>query len=446
MPEITEKVLKEKIRVEETSEINLMDYLKVLWRWKFLIIGGTILGMVIAAVLSGPSKQPIVYKAGVLLLIADPKPGRTIEGDKLPTMNTYITMIKSRSVAAKAVEKFGLDQPPYQVTPEGLMGMIVAEPVTGTNLLRLVITHTDPEKARDLANAVANAAVEVNRALNEEETIRFRDALKAQLGEIGPVLDKAEQELMAFKEVAEIEKLKKEVEFLLEERKAIYLGVASDTSGTRHGLLSIDRAIEEKNAIADFLAKKLGSEKKVLELSRFGPGTITTTQNKDAIEEEAQREDALIVKEKYEQINSLYDKLEPKLVDTLSDLEGLKVKKEGLIKSLEINEERLADVQKELAQKELKLQSLTRTYELAKGIHTTLAQRFEEARTLIAAKTQELKVVDPAVKPKVPVKQEKNMSPFFGGAIGFFVSLVLLVFLLEFTSPVIKSKRPSIDS
>ena len=42
------------------DEINLIDYLRVLWKWKWLIIAGTLICAVAAAVIS--SQMPKIYR------------------------------------------------------------------------------------------------------------------------------------------------------------------------------------------------------------------------------------------------------------------------------------------------------------------------------------------------------------------------------------------------
>ncbi|MCK4467009.1 MAG: hypothetical protein KAU60_01515, partial [Desulfobacterales bacterium] len=47
------------------DEINLIDYLKVLWKWKWLIIAGTLICAVVAAVIS--SQMPKIYEISTVI-------------------------------------------------------------------------------------------------------------------------------------------------------------------------------------------------------------------------------------------------------------------------------------------------------------------------------------------------------------------------------------------
>jgi uncharacterized protein involved in exopolysaccharide biosynthesis len=441
MAEVSEKFIV-KTDIEEADETGLIDYLKVLWKWKRLIIGGTLLCMIVAAVVS--LMMPKVYRATALLLVVNPKIGGN-EGVRLPPIETYIGIIKSQTIAKGVLEKFSLDKPPHNLTFENLInGMVSVTPIKGTNLIRIEVEYTDPEKARNIANAMAISAVELNKALNEDETIKSRDFLKTQLDEASQALAEAEQELLAFKETAGIAKLRKDIEILLEEKRRIEIGIGEgEKERADPGLLGIDRAIEEKNAVVEVLARRLENEKKILELSR----SITD----DAMMQEVIKETSnlpisalLGIQVKNEQVNPLHQALEPILVEARSNLEGLKAKKAILVADLGGVEKQLADLQKELAQKEMKLENLVRTYELNKEIYKSLKQRFDEARIQVASKTQELKVVDSAIIPENPIKPNKKMNVLTTGAVAL-LGLIILAFLLEYISSYYKVK-PSLQA
>jgi uncharacterized protein involved in exopolysaccharide biosynthesis len=388
--------------------------------------------------------MPKVYRATALLLITDPKISGN-GGVRLPSIETYVGIIKSQTVAKEVLKKFSLDKPPHNLTFEDLIdGMISATPIKGTNLIRIEVEYTDPEKARDIANMVAVSAVELNKALNEDEAVKSRDFLKTQLDEASQALAKAEQELLAFKETAGIAKLRKDIEILLEEKRRIEIGIGEgEKERADPGLLGIDRAIEEKNAVVEVLARRLENEKKILELSR----SITD----DAMMQEIIKETSnlpisalLGIQVKNEQVNPLHQALEPILVEARSNLEGLKAKKAILVADLGGVEKQLADLQKELAQKEMKLENLTRTYELNKEIYKSLKQRFDEARIQVASKTQELKLVDSAIIPGNPIKPNKKMNVLTTGAVAL-LGLIILAFLLEYISGYYKVK-PSLQA
>jgi len=414
MGEVREKLSKEEIRGKEANEIDLVDLLKVLWTWKSLIIGGTVLCMVIAAAvnLGTRLRAPRLYRATTVLSVADPN-------------KNYTEFIKNQTVAARAIEKLGLDKPPDALTPENLIEVVSVEPVPKTQRIGIHVDYGDPEKARDIANTVAILAAELNRDLHEKAAADGVAYNQARLDEANLRLAKAEQDLLAAKVALETARLKKEI--LAEEKKRIELE-----------LLEMDRTLEEKNTVIEALNKRLENETKTLGLSQSSSGN---SMMKDAPGLSNPALSGVQVKDA--SVNSLYQKLELKRVEAILHLEGLKARKAALARDLDINEKRLADLQKEWAQNELKLGNLTKEYHLAEENYKPLKQRFEEGLAYAASDKQELKVVEPAVAPQRPIKPNEKINVFVAGAVGFFASLVMLVFLFEYVSPFVKRSRPS---
>lgn len=421
MAEVNEKYIKKEPSIEEINEINLMDYLKVLWKWKRLMIGGTILSIVIAVVtnfvLSRTTSK--MYQATTLLSVPDPS-------------KNYTEIIKNQIVINKVIAKLELNKPPDQLTPERLIKLITVEPIQGTNQVSTIVTYTNPEKARDIANAVVTSVVELNEDVNEKETmeaIKNRDSIRNRMNEIDFQMFQVKQEQILAQDIAETVRQKKEI--LLQERRKI-----------EFELLEIDRTIEEKNAVINALAKKLGEEKKIILLSQ---SLINDSVLQDVIKEASNLPTSILsgLQIKDEQINPLYLTMEPKLIEALSNLEGLKVRKIVLTKDLEDNEKQFMALQKEWVEKELNLWNLTRHYNSLEEDFKSIKGKLDQAQALVEAKKSRLEIVDLAVTPKAPIKTGGRVNLLLAGAIGFFASLVILVFLLEYVTPAVKLERQS---
>jgi uncharacterized protein involved in exopolysaccharide biosynthesis len=417
MAEVSEKLINGKITSENIDEIDWMDYLKVLWKWKSLILGGTILFVIIAAILN--LVTPKVYRATISLFISNP--------DK-----SYAEAIKSQAVMARVLERLQLDKPPYHISLENLTRMISVEPIPKMNRIDIIVDHTDPEKAGNIAHAVAISAVELNQEANEKEiatVMKNRDSIKDEMEEINRQLAQVEQELLTTQSMVEVTRLKKEI--LMQERK-----------NTELGLLETNRILEEKSAIIAILTKKLEEEKKTLRLSR--------SLSNDPLLQDLVKETSglpastlLSLQIKDEQINPLYATIEPKLVETLADLESLKVRKVLLVKDLEDNDKQIAELQKELIKEELELWNITRHYNSLEGNSKSIKEKWDQIQTLINTKKPQLEMANPVVVSKSPINSDSKVNLLLAGAIGFFASLVILVFLLEYVTPAVKLERQS---
>jgi capsular polysaccharide biosynthesis protein len=77
----------------------------------------------------------------------------------------YATLITSRSVMEQVIANLGLD---YSVGT--LTGMISVENVTDTRIIKIIVTDTDAEKAREIADAVREAsATKIKEVMGIEE-------------------------------------------------------------------------------------------------------------------------------------------------------------------------------------------------------------------------------------------------------------------------------------
>ncbi|HWP47302.1 MAG TPA: Wzz/FepE/Etk N-terminal domain-containing protein [Candidatus Limnocylindrales bacterium] len=417
MAEVSEKSIVGRARSEDKDERDLMEYLKVLWKWKSFILGGTILFVIIAVILN--LVTPKVYRATISLFISNP--------DK-----SYAEAIKSQAVMARVLERLQLDKPPYQIGLENLTRIISVEPIPKMNRIDIIVDHTDPEKVGNIAHAVAISAVELNQEANEKEiatAMKNRDSIKDEMEEINRQLAQVEQELLTAQSMVEVTRLKKEI--LMQKRK-----------NTELGLLETNRTIEEKSAIIATLTKKLGEEKKTLWLSR--------SLSNDPILQDSVKETSglpastlLSLQIKDEQINPLHAIMEPKLVETLADLESLKVRKLALVKDLEDNDKQIAELQKELIKEELELWNITRHYNSLEENSKSLKEKWDQIQTLVNTRKSQLEMANPVVVSKGPVNSNSKVNLLLAGAIGFFASLVILVFLLEYVTPAVKSERQS---
>lgn len=404
MTRVNEKSLKGK-----TYVVELKTYLSLFWKWKGLIIKGTILSLIIVALINlGISLvTPKVYRATALLGI----------GTVSLITKDYEELGKSPAMATRVIEKLGLDKPPYRLTPENLIQMISIGPVKDYTV-PITVEYTDPEKAREIANAVTISIAELGNDQNEAKAIKIRDSLKIQLDEINLTFTKMEQESLDLKVTVEMARLKKEI--LMEEQKKI-----------EQELLEIDRIIEEKMVILDVLTRQLGNEKKILVFSKsLANDPIVQDILKETLNPSVST--LLKIQVKDEQLNPLYKELESKLIVTFSDLEGLKTKKAALTKDLDINEKKLKDLQKELVQKESSLASVIRNYDLIEKDYKSLKEKFEKAQSDVAS-IRSLGIRSPADTPQSPVNTSKKINLLFTGIIGFFV-LTALAFGLEYIS------------
>jgi capsular polysaccharide biosynthesis protein len=160
---------------EDEIEIDLRQILKVLKKWRRLIIAITLCSALGAGLISYFVLHPI-YEAETLLMV-------TVASDKLQTtttapqvvtqngketvintapmpvltMNTYLGQIKSEALMSRVIADLDL----HGQTIGSLSSMINASIVTDSNLIEVKVSNRDPVMAYKIANSVGSQYLEL---------------------------------------------------------------------------------------------------------------------------------------------------------------------------------------------------------------------------------------------------------------------------------------------
>ncbi len=201
------------------EEINLMDYIRVIRKRKWLIILGTLLCMVAAGVVS--LLMPKVYEAKAYLMITPPKyqvEFASKEGSKISTpMGEYISpetfskIILNEHTAKAVLEKTGLTQPPHQLTAQSLLGQVRVEYPRNTNLILLKVQDTSSDRAAQIANTWAASFIERNEEGISKDAGNTYQFVMDQLEKAKSSLKTAEEDLERFQRSSRIELMKEQM-------------------------------------------------------------------------------------------------------------------------------------------------------------------------------------------------------------------------------------------
>lgn len=145
---------------------NIIDGLILTLRRRYRLILGIVgIGFVIALI--SAVIQPATYEASVLVLISRPGVQPQFD-DKLPSVQTssavsaakaYLNLIKSHDVLVDARQRLEPDLPEADRAIAALDQATNVRSIDDPNLIKIAVTHANPEVARKIANAVAQATV-----------------------------------------------------------------------------------------------------------------------------------------------------------------------------------------------------------------------------------------------------------------------------------------------
>jgi len=205
-------------RPYDEDEINLLDYWRVIWRYKWLI-GALCSTSVVAAMIFG-LLSPKIYGSTATMLI--PKEGRgggllsalgasgiaqQIVGISLPSLtpnrDLFISILKSRLMAKDVVERFGLKERYQARTMQHAINAAKGIPKisqTKEGLIEVKVEDTDPKLAADIANFYVE---QLDRRVTEFGTntaSRQRRFIEGQLAKSEVALKKAEDMVKKYQE------------------------------------------------------------------------------------------------------------------------------------------------------------------------------------------------------------------------------------------------------
>ena len=144
--------------MEET--IDLRELLATIKKRFWIVILTTVIAVGISVVVTNRNKVQFYQAKTTMIVNIETYENQSMltsdqisAGQKLAVL--YGEIIKSRSVLEPVIEKLNLD-----MTPQQLAGMINISHVNDTHIMNLLVTDTDPDRAKDIANTIPGVFTE----------------------------------------------------------------------------------------------------------------------------------------------------------------------------------------------------------------------------------------------------------------------------------------------
>jgi uncharacterized protein involved in exopolysaccharide biosynthesis len=417
--------------IEET-DVHLFDYVKVVYKRKWLILVTIIVAVGIGAF--RVRRAVPLYRTAATIRIDDRtdtviRSGEVIEfTDHYATeknINTHIQIMLSEPVIKElhqALVPIAPSLTPSQ--PEALKGFFRIEPVKDTNLIRIDATHRNAKMAQDLANGMATAYQDFTlqkRLRSSRDNVLWLteeiDKLRTKMGE-------ADHKLYKYKQKSQILSIENETKMQSGELSQL----RSTYNETQVGRLELEAQIKELNSISVsedkyippflqgdlllMLNKRLVAAKLELAelLKKYGPKhpkIATVTANIASVETEI---DQSILKG----INSLK-----------SQRAVLKAKE----RAMEASIGRYTQKAMEIEQKQAQYGLLAKETELNKELYDILVAKLKEINITEGLEKPEVTVAEVAWLPRAPMVANKNKVLTVAGVVGLLFGLGFTFFL-----------------
>jgi uncharacterized protein involved in exopolysaccharide biosynthesis len=376
---------------DDDDEINLLDYWRVIWKYRWLI--GILCSTSVLAALIFGLLSPKIYESrvtilspretgsgGLLSALGAAGIAQQIAGVSIPSLapnrDLFISVLKSRLMAKDVVERFDLKERyrirTLQEAIEGAMG-IPNISATKEGLIEVKVADTDPKLAAEIANFYAEHLDNLVSRFGTTAVSRQRRFITEQLEKVGKELKAAEEELRAFQEKNRAVSMGQQVSGAIE----VAARLKGEIMASEVQLQVMRNFATEANPEVIRLRRRIGELKRQLGQAQYSAGLDlpALTENPGHPQKE------------------IY-------------LPPAKVPKIGL----------------ELAR-------LTRDVKVQETVYTLLTQQLEQAKIAESQDTPVVQVLDRAVPAIYKSKPKIRLNMALAGAVSLFLGIFLAFFL-----------------
>jgi len=282
------------------------------------------------------------------------------------------------------------------------------------------VRYSHPQKAKEIANTMAEVVKEHYQALNTLEISQSQNLIDDELNLVQASLVEAEKNSQAFKQTLDVDSLRKEIKT----RSSQETSLAQEYSRIRMSL------VEEKARLAR-AQEELQKQDRFYVLSK---SVVEDPTYKGILDKLSKENIAALQAAKVEshEINPLYLNLEETITNSRISIAGAKAKELLLKEKIEENKLALSKLRTQLAEKEPEWGSLISVYNFAKEGYQSIRHAHRAAEKLLAAaKARQLKTVGTAGVPFRPIEPKTKRILLVAAVVGLLAAL-LLAFFLEY--------------
>lgn len=215
--------------------MEIREYWFIIRKWWWLLAACTVLAAGAAFVVSR-SIDP-TYEASTLLMIGggidtvNPTTGELQTSEKLA--QTYAELLQTRPVVLATMNSLGLQEEPE----------VTVTIVRNTQLLRLTVSDTAPERAAATANELASQLILQSPSAPERDEQQYREFVQQQLDELQADIASLSQTILDRRDSISSDELDR-LQQALNDRRANYSSLLSYTAASSTNYIRIIEAAE----------------------------------------------------------------------------------------------------------------------------------------------------------------------------------------------------------
>jgi len=370
------------------DEINLLDYWNVVWKWRKLIIIGTLTCMFVAGLVSLLKMR--VYKAQATFFISKGQSARIIQsGDKVSMISEsseihgdiLTQMVKSKEVAQRVIKDLDLTATwktkRLKDCESTLIDKMKIENLgpKGSGIFALSVTDKDPKLAFRIVESYLKNLQDLNNQINVGTVLNLLKFVENKLSQSKEDLSKAQGELREFKMKYGIAELKSQSEVII------------------HGIGELQ-----------------------MELTK-------TESNLSVLERQFTKNDPEVIRTRVKVAE---------LKERIRQLQG-----GGIVSINPDHSERGKRPEtptiKEIPDLSMKLGELDQKVQIQSDIYKLLMVQYESAKIEATKEARIIQVIDKPAVPEDPEPRKAKQNTMIAGMVGLMLTL-MIAFLLEYIS------------
>lgn len=447
---------------EEMIEIDLREYMYLLWRKKWIIILLLIVALGASYYLS--KQMTKIYNTSTLIMINQESNSNNIFDEQLSlnlsgqdTVESYKYIIRSRRILNKVINKLELKNKEDElIRPSVLEDKINISRRGDTDLIEITVNYSDPVKAQKIANNIVDEFKNEIKEMNRGSLKSASDFVDEQLKSVQNNLTKIEDKILNYKKKNEIinpEEQSKNQLNQLSELETERIGSELTLKQARSNLKEVNSYLEKENE--EIISSKTISNNPVITEAKENLASLRVelaglkekytekhpevkevktkiTETEELLSEEVEE----IVSTKVESTNPLYKDLINKKIDLETQILSSQIQIDTYDKRIESLNIQLD----EIPEKNLELSRLQREAKVTENIYLMLKERQEEINIQTAMKTSDIVVVDTATLNENPIKPNLKLNMAIAFVLAIFIA-VFIIFLIEFMDRTIKEEE-----
>ena len=388
-------------------EIDLREYLYLLWRKKWIIIILVILALVASYIFS--KQMTKIYSTSTMIMINKSGSSENIFDEQFSIniedkneVERYMYILESRKILNNVIKKCNLtNEDDELISTNSLKNMVVIRRKGETDFLEITVNYSDPVMAKNIVENIVDEFKKEIKDINRANLNSASQFVDEQIVDIKSSLADLEEKILKYKKENDI------IDPQQQSRNQLNQLSSLEMSKVESGL-ELEQALASLKEINEYLEKK-----------------GFTSQEIDKI-----------VNSDYENNNPIFTNLFNEKVDLEKQIVESKIKMDNYAKGISSVNEELD----KFPEKNLELSRLEREADVTENLYLLLKERQEEISIQTAMKSIDIVVLDNATINRNPIKPNITLNMAIAVLLAIFIA-VFIIFIFEFMDRTIQNEK-----